>query len=89
MRNYGNYHYSGVRDSGRVEIGTTHVTVYVGQAAAPVVARILGRTTDPATSADSALVLDRLVVPHHTTQVGPWRVSGSYVTRLERDPPAP
>lgn len=89
MRRYGAYAYSGDRDQGNVEIGSTHATVTLGRSSASVVARILGRTIDPVSGAVIALVLDRLVVPHYTTSVGPWRVSGAYVTQLARPAPDP
>ena len=89
MRRYGAHVYSGYRDQGRVEIGSTHATVTTGPTATPVVAKILDRTKDPASGQVIGLLLDRLVVPHHTTAVGPWRVSGAYVTRLDRPAPTP
>jgi len=83
-RQYGAYSYSGEREQGQVEIGATHATVAVNRSSTPVIARILGRSIHPASGAVIALVLDRLVVPHHTTTVGGWQVSGAYVTELSR-----
>ena len=85
MRRYGAYSYDSDRSQGRVEIGSTHVTVSANRSSTSVVARILERTIDPTSGAIVALVLDRLVVPHHTSAVGGWRVSGAYVTELSRE----
>jgi hypothetical protein len=87
VRRYGAYSYSGDREQGQVEIGATHCTVTMGRSSTLVVAAILDRAIDPASGVVIALVLDRLVVPHHTTAVGPWRVSGAYVTQLSRAAP--
>ena len=87
MRKYGAHCYDGERNHGRVEIGATHATVAVNRSSTPIIARILDRTIDPASGAVVALVLDRLVVPHHTSAVGGWQVSGAYVTQLSRDVP--
>lgn len=89
MRRYGAHSYSGDRELGQVEIGSTHAAVTVARSTTPVIARILDRTIDPASGAVIAVVLDRLAVPHHTTSVGPWRVSGAYVTQFSREAPAP
>ncbi len=83
-RRYGAYTDRGYRDHGEVEIGSTHATVKTGPSARPVVAKILARTIDPESGAVIALVLDRLVVPHATSSIGPWQVSGAYVTQLQR-----
>ena len=89
MRRYGAYSYGGDRELGCVEIGATHATVTLGRSSPPVIAGILDRTIDPASGAVIALVLDRIAVPRHTSRVGPWQVSGAYVTQLERPAPEP
>lgn len=88
MRKYGAYSYSGDRQLGLVNIGSSHVTVTLNRSSASVVALILERTVDPVSGAVTALILDRLVVPHHTNAVGGWFVRGAYVTELTRAEPA-
>lgn len=88
MRKYGAHSYSGDRHLGRVDVGSSHVTVVLNRSSAPVVALILERTVDPVSGAVTALLLDRLVVPHHTDAVGGWFVRGAYVTELTRAEPA-
>ena len=87
MRKYGAHFYSGDRHVGRVDVGSSHVTVMLNRSSAPVVALILERTVDPVSGAVTALLLDRLVVPHHTDTVGGWFVRGAYVSELTRAEP--
>ena len=83
MRRYGSYSYPTERNTGRVEIGSTHATVFESQRATPIVAKILGKTLDE-DGGVIAVVLDRLIGPRYLSQVGPWKVSGVFVTQLTK-----
>ncbi len=83
MRSYGSYSYPTGHNTGRVEIGSTHATVFESQRATPIVAKILGKTLDE-NGEVIALVLDRLIGPRYLSQVGPWKVSGVFVTQLTK-----